>query len=108
MPIKQNSTKGFVKVLPQTGNSLLKNVQRRTSFLTVWLLVGEVVVQDLVNRVCMGQRDQLLVLGDVLPVVYKEGFNMIGDWELDRGPGEEGVLLRLVSESVGVAQTTIR
>lgn len=59
--------------------------------------MGEIFVQDLVDGVDMRQRDELVILGDVLPVVDEHGLEMVGHGQLYGGPVVEVVLLRLVS-----------
>ncbi len=59
--------------------------------------MGKVVVEDLLNGVNMREGNKLLVLCDVLPVVDKQGLNMVGNGELDGGPVVEVILLVIVS-----------
>jgi hypothetical protein len=65
--------------------------------------VGEVVVEDLIDGVHVRQRDKLVVLGDILPVVNEHRLKMVGHGQLDGGPVVEVVLLRLVSISPRLA-----
>ena len=93
LPVQQDAAEGLVKVLAQAGHGLLEDVERGAALLAVRLLVGEVVVEDRVDRVDVRERDELLVLGDILPVVHEQRLNMIGDGDLDGGTVVEVVLL---------------
>ena len=53
----------------------------------------EVGVEDAVDRVGGGERDQREGFGDVFPVVHQDGFKVVRKGEADGGAGEEGVFL---------------
>ena len=65
----------------------------RGSSLTSWLLVIEVVVQDLVDRLGSWKWDKLLVLGNVLPVVDENRLDVVWYWKVDRWSSVESLLL---------------
>jgi hypothetical protein len=56
-------------------------------------LIGEVVVDDLIDRVRMRERHKLVILCDILPVVHEHGLDVVWDRQLDGWPGVEAVLL---------------
>jgi hypothetical protein len=58
--------------------------------------VGEVVVEDLIDGVHVRQRDKLVVLGDILPVVDEHCLKMVGHRQLDGGTVVKVVLLRIM------------
>jgi hypothetical protein len=97
LPVEQDATEALVKVLAQAGDGLLENVHGSAALLAVRLLVGEIVVQNLLDRMDVGQRNELLILGHILPVVDKQRLNMVGNWELDGGTVVEVVLLDFIS-----------
>jgi hypothetical protein len=117
LPVQQNAAEALVKVLPQASHRLLQNVQRGTALRAVRLLVSEVVVQDLVDRVGVRERNELLVFGDILPVVDEQRLDVIRHRQLDGRAVVEVVLLLHVSDfwsakfsdfCVGKVKKTIR
>lgn len=76
-PVKKDPSQAPVKVLAQTSNSLLQDIHLWRLWYPVGTLVIEVVLQDFVDRVDMGNWNQLLVLGDILPVVDEQRLDVI-------------------------------
>jgi hypothetical protein len=83
LPIQQDATQALVKVLEQACDCLLQNLKRGGALYVLGALVGEVVVEDLGDGLLVGEGHELLVLGDVLPIVDEERLEMVGDWNLD-------------------------
>lgn len=69
-PVEEDPGERPLKVLSKTSKSLLENIRKGRAFLAVGPLVSEVVVNDLVDGVRMGNGNELVVLGDVFPVIY--------------------------------------
>lgn len=93
IPVKQDATEALVKVLAESGNGLLHDIERGAIGVAVGALVVEVRLQDLVDGVRVRQGQDLLVLGDVLPVVDEDGLQVVRQVKLDRRPGVECILL---------------
>ncbi len=60
---------------------------------TVGPLRDEIVVDNLVDRMRVGERDQLVVLGDILPIVDKDSLDMVRDRDPDRRACVEAIFL---------------
>jgi hypothetical protein len=96
LPVEENATEGLVKVLTESSNGLLQDIQGGAALLAVRALEGEVVVENLIDGVGMWERDELLVLGDILPVVDEHCLKMVGHRQLDGGTVVKVVLLRIM------------
>lgn len=83
LPVQENSAEALVKVLAQSGDGLLQYIKRSRALNAVGALIDKVVIQDLVDWMRMRQGNQLLVLGDVLPIVNQKTLDVIWDRELD-------------------------
>jgi hypothetical protein len=94
LPVQQDAAEALVEILAHAGNDLLQNLHGSRALLTMGALVGEIVVQNLVYRMSMRQRHELLVLRDVLPVVDKHGFQVIRNGKLDRRAVMKTILLK--------------
>ena len=82
IPVQQETAEAFVKVAEQALDGLFQDLHGSGSLYALGSLLFQIIVQDLGNRVRMRHGDQLLALGDILPVVDKQGFEMIGHLEL--------------------------
>lgn len=76
-PVKKNPSQAPVKVLAQASDGLLEDIHLWRPWYPVGTLVLEVILQDLVDGVDMGNGDKLLVLGDVLPVIDEQRLYVI-------------------------------
>lgn len=97
LPVEENAAEALVEVLAQSGDGLLKHVKRGGALRTVWPLVLEIMVEDLIDWVRVWKGNQLLVFGNILPVIHHHGFEVIRDWEFDGGATVKIVLLDIVS-----------
>lgn len=86
LPVEEDPGERPLKVLSKTSKSLLKNIRKRGALFAMGPLVSEVIINNLVDGVRMRDGNELVVLGDVLPVVYENGLDVVGDREFDRGP----------------------
>lgn len=93
LPVEEDTAKGLVKVLLESGECLMQDVNLRGTLRTLRRLVSSVVLEDLGDGLGVGEGDQLVVLGDVLPVINKDSLQAIWDLELDRWSSVESVLL---------------
>jgi hypothetical protein len=84
---------GLVKVLAQAVDGLLEDIELRRPLLTPLALVVEVVVENDIDWLGVRDRDQLVLVGDVLPVVDEQALEQVRDRELDRGSVVERLLL---------------
>lgn len=92
--VQQDLFECFIKVLFNTRRSFLENVEL-DGVSAVWTLLGDVSIDDLADGEFGRESDHLAVFGDILPVIDKEGLEVIRDEDFDRGAGVEGVLLVL-------------
>lgn len=85
IPIQQYPAQSLFKVLSESSNDLFKYVHACRALFTMSPLAGEVVVQNLIDRFCVRKGYELIVLGDVLPVIYQQGLDVVGHGEVDHG-----------------------
>lgn len=97
LPVQKDAAEALIEVLTQSGDGLLKHIKRGGALGTVGTLVLEIVVENLIDRVRVWKGNQLLVLGDILPVIDEQGLDVIRDWKLDGGATVKVVLLSIVS-----------
>lgn len=81
--VQKDATKSLLKVFLQTSNDLEENVSLRGSSLASGLFKIEVVIQDLVDRLGSWQGDELLVLGDILPIIDENRLDVVWYWKVD-------------------------
>ena len=77
IPIKQNSAQRLFKVFPETGHDFFKDVHAGAVWFPVPLFMLEIIVENSVYGLTMRERNELIVLGNILPVVYQHRLNMI-------------------------------
>lgn len=93
-PIQQNPAEALLEVILHPHDDFLEQIGFRGAQAAVALGFVEVGVQDAVDRVRGGERDQREGFGDVFPVVHEDGFQVVRQGEADGGAGEEGVFLQ--------------
>lgn len=96
-PVEKDPRQRPLKVLAQSGKGLLEYVGDSRVLAAPWALVGEVVGEDLGDGMRVRDGHQLVVFGDVLPVVDEDGLDVVRDGELDGGAGVEALVLGGVS-----------
>lgn len=95
-PIKKNAAKRLVKVLAKAGHGFLQDIHGRGVGLPLRPFVGEVVVENLFDRVRVRKRNELLIFRHVLPVVDEQRLDVIGQGNLNRRPVVKVLFLRLM------------
>lgn len=93
LPVEENSTQALFEILLQASHGLLKDIHAGRAFLTISTFICKIVIQDLLNGVCVRQWNKLLVLGDVLPVINQEGFQVVWHDQFDGWARMESILL---------------
>lgn len=93
LPVQEDSTQALVKVLEKPRQHLFEDAGLGASRSALGELIALVILQDLLDWVSSRKGNQLLVLGDVLPVVDEDRLDAIGDWKADRRAVEKSVLL---------------
>lgn len=100
IPVEEDAAEGLLEVLLHARHGLLEDIKVRRLRITVGALRDQIVVDDLVDGVRVRKGDQLVVLRHVLPVVDKDGLDVIRDWKFDRGAGVKAIFLLSVLEPV--------
>lgn len=93
VPVQENPAQSLLKVLTESGNDFFEDIHAGGSFFSVGSLVGQIVVQNLAHWLRVRKGDELVVLGDILPVVYQHSLNVVGYRDIDHGLVVKGVLL---------------
>ncbi len=107
VPIQQDAAETLVKVLAKSSDGLLENVEGGGAILASRALILHVVLEDLVHGVGVREGNELLVLGNILPIVDQERLELVGNDEPDRRSGVERVLLFPIYVSVIVEITCL-
>lgn len=92
-PVEKSSAKGSIEVLAKSSHRLLKNVHLSGTFLTLDPLRIQVVTDDLINRVVVGQGNQLLIFCHMLPIIYQHSLQEIRHHKFDRRPLVKSIFL---------------
>jgi UDP-2,3-diacylglucosamine pyrophosphatase LpxH len=109
LPVQQEAPESLVEIISETGDRFLQDVHGSTARLAVRALMCEVVVQDFVDGMHMRKGDELMILGDVFPIVDEQGFDVVGDRNLDRWPIIEVLFLNsLLSATIPKISELIR
>ena len=83
LPVQENSAQTLLKVLLQTSNHFVQDVGRGATSLSAWLFVLQVFIENNIDGLSGGKWDELEILRDILPVVDKDCFDVVGYEELD-------------------------
>lgn len=92
-PVQQDPAEALLEIILHPHDHFFEQIGLRGAEAAAALGLVEVGVEDAVDRVRRGQRDQGEGFGDVFPVVHKDGFEVVREGEADGGAGEEGVFL---------------
>lgn len=87
--VQKDATEGFVEVLLDAGDAFFEDVGVGGAGATGHVLGGRVLLQELGGGDCGGNHRELLLFGDLLPVVDENGFQLIGDKESDGWTADE-------------------
>lgn len=98
LPVQEDSTQALVKVLEKPREHLFEDAGLGASRSALGELIALVILQDLLNWVSSRKWNELLVLGDVLPVVDEDRLDAIWDRQADRWAVKESVLLYIKTE----------
>ena len=96
-PIKKNTAKSLLKVLPETSNNFLEDVHTSRPCWAILAFSVEIILKDLLDWFVMRKRNELVILGDILPVVNEHRLDVIRDRQVDHGLAVERLLLGMVS-----------
>lgn len=91
--IEKNASESFVEVLLDAGDDFLEDVgvcRARTSMCHLGLLV---LVEELCDGDGSGSGRDLVLFGDFLPVIYKDGLESIRDEDFNCGSAQKLVFL---------------
>jgi len=92
-PIEEDASESFVEVFLDAGDDFLEDVgicRARAAMCHLGLFI---LVEELGDGDGSGSWRDLVLFGDFLPVVHEDGFESVGDEDLDCGSAHELILL---------------
>lgn len=95
--IEENATERPIEVLLDASDDLFKEVSIRRSWPTVGALSAVVVLEKQGDRRGCWHGCELLLFRDLLPVIYQDGLERIGDEESNCWPPYELLFLLILS-----------
>lgn len=93
VPVEKYSAKSLLEIFPEAGDHLLQNVHARRTLFSTWPLNNKIILKDLGHRFGMRQRNKLVVLGNVLPIINQHGLHVIRNGYVDHWLAVEGIFL---------------
>ena len=91
--VEKDLVQTLVEVLLNPGNHFLQHVLVCRRARPLWKFFLMPVLQDLADWVLRRQRDHALVLGYLLPIIDKQGLQVVWHDNADRGAEVETLLL---------------
>jgi hypothetical protein len=92
-PIEEDAPESFVEVFLDSGDDFFEDVGVCRTGTTMCHLGLLVLVEELCDGDGGGRWRDLVLFGDFLPVVHKDGFESVGDEDFDCGSAHELILL---------------
>ena len=103
-PIEEDAPESFVEVFLDSGDDFFEDVGVCRTGTTMCHLGLLVLVEELCDGDGGGRWRDLVLFGDFLPVVHKDGFESVGDEDFDCGSAHELILLQ--KQSVGYQENS--
>ena len=91
-PVEKYVPQTSIKVEPQPRNNLVENVRFSTTLALLWSSFP-ISIENLRDVGVSGKGNELLVLGDVLPIIDKKRLEGVGNVKLDLVFAEELIFL---------------
>lgn len=97
IPVQQYSAESLFEILSEPSNDFFQDIHARRRFFPVWALKVQVILENLGHGLGVGEWHELVVLGDVFPVVDQHCLDVVWDGDVDHGLVVERILLVRVS-----------